>query len=266
MWLEGLYMDLDVLQKIEEADLVLVGLGEEFDCTKLLKQNEEYNQKLQLLDNLECKWLLPLLNQQYMAEDTKNKVKRALEKLADVLQNKNYFVVSTSTNPIIKEIQWKENRLVTPCGSYHAKQCSNGCTEMLQEVSKEDVENATRLLDYIGQENEITYSLGKCSDCEKPVVFNNIYAPEYNENGYKSEWELYTKWLQGTLNKKLLVLELGVNMQFPTVIRFPFEKVTFFNQKAFMYRVNEKLYFLSEELNGKGQPISENAVDWLIKE
>ena len=65
------------------------------------------------------------------------------------------------------------------------------------------------------------------------------------------------------MNHKLLVLELGVGMQFPSVIRWPFEKVVFFNQKAFLCRVNEKLYQLTEELAGKGCGISMNAIDWL---
>lgn len=266
MFLEGLFMDISVLQRIEEADMVLVGIGEEFDCTKLLKQNDEYKEKCQLLEAEERRWLLPLLNQQYTSDETQENIKKALEKLANILKDKNYFVVTTSTNPVVKDISWKEHRLVAPCGSYHMKQCSNGCADVLQETSCEDVNEAKKMLDCIGQREKVEHLLGNCSKCGKPLVFNNIYAPEYNENGYIKQWELYTKWLQGSLNKKLMILELGVNMQFPSVIRFPFEKVAFFNQKAFMYRVNEKLYFLSEELNGKGMPISENAVDWLLKE
>lgn len=259
-------MDISVLQKIKDADMVLVGIGEEFDCVKLLKQDEEYREKRQLLDTPEKKWLLPLLNQQYLSDETKKNIKKALEKLANILEDKNYFVVTTSTNPLVKDISWKENRVVAPCGSYNMKQCSKECESSLQETTNEDIEVTKHLLDCLGQEKENECSLGNCNDCGIPFVFNNIYAPEYNENGYIKQWELYTKWLQGTLNKKLVVLELGVNMQFPSVIRFPFEKVTYFNQKAFMYRVNEKLYFLSEELNGKGISISENAVDWLLKE
>ena len=34
-------------------------------------------------------------------------------------------------------------------------------------------------------------------------------------------WETYTKWLQGTLNRNLVFLELGVGMELPQLIRFP---------------------------------------------
>ena len=95
------------------------------------------------------------------------------------------------------------------------------------------------------------------------MVLNNIFAEGYNENGYLEQWKVYTKWLQGTVNHRLLVLELGVGMRFPTVVRWPFEKVAFFNNKAAFVRVNEKLYQLSEELAIKGCGIAQNAIAWL---
>ena len=95
------------------------------------------------------------------------------------------------------------------------------------------------------------------------MILNNIYAENYNEMGYLEQWKLYTKWLQGTLNRRVVILELGVGMKFPTVIRFPFEKIAFFNQKAEFYRIHEKLYQLTEDLKGKGQGISQNAIDCL---
>ena len=104
----------------------------------------------------------------------------------------------------------------------------------------------------------------RCEDCQRPMVLNNIYiGKNYNEKGYLAQWSQYTKWLQGTLNHRVLILELGVGMRFPTVVRFPFEKAAFFNQKAEFYRINEKLYHLTEELKGKGHGISQNAIDCL---
>ena len=80
------------------------------------------------------------------------------------------------------------------------------------------------------------------------------------------QWEKYTKWLQGTLNRNLCVLELGAGMQFPQIIRFPFEKVAYFNQKSRFFRIHSKLYQLTEELREKGVSIAENSVDFLLKE
>ena len=78
-----------------------------------------------------------------------------------------------------------------------------------------------------------------------------------------SRWETYMKWLQGTLNKKLFVLELGVGLKHPEMIRFPFEKIAYFNQKADFMRIHDKLFQLPAELGGKGISRQENPVELL---
>ena len=125
----------------------------------------------------------------------------------------------------------------------------------MQDISEEEKEQISDVDSFI--------KLGNCPSCGKPLIFNNIYAEKYDENGYLSQWQLYTKWLQGTLNRRILILELGVGMKFPSVIRWPFEKIAFFNNKASFYRVNETLYQMSEELKDKGISIAKNSIDWL---
>ena len=65
------------------------------------------------------------------------------------------------------------------------------------------------------------------------------------------------------MNRKLVILELGVGMRFPSVARWPFEKIAFFNKKAEFIRVNGTLYQMSEELADKGISVAQNAVSWL---
>ena len=72
------------------------------------------------------------------------------------------------------------------------------------------------------------------------------------------------KWLQGTLNKKVLILEIGVNMEYPSIIRWPFEKTAYLNQKANFIRINESLPQLTEELKDKGISINVNGIEWLF--
>ena len=102
-----------------------------------------------------------------------------------------------------------------------------------------------------------------CPKCGKKMVLNNIICEKYSEQGYKPQWEKYTKWLQLTLNRKLCILELGVGMNLPNIIRWPFEKVAFYNQKAKFFRINETLFQLTQEIAEKGESIEMNAVDFL---
>lgn len=260
-----------ILQKISEAEMILIGVGEEFDDSRVLKKETGYEAERESLLHSKLSFLLPVY-QKLCRERAGSQVYEALCGLAELVADKNYFVVATTTNDAVGQVPWREGRLVTPCGGSRSKQCACGCEEGLVPVENGDTEVIkgffNKELNTVGekQPRERDYDslpLGRCPKCNAPLVLNNIYAENYDEKGYLKQWELYTKWLQGTLNKRLLILELGVGMQFPSVIRWPFEKIAFFNQKAEFYRVNEKLYQLSEELKEKGTSISENAIDWL---
>jgi len=67
----------------------------------------------------------------------------------------------------------------------------------------------------------------------------------------EEKWENYLKWLQNTLNKELLIIELGASFLNPEVIRFPFEKTCLYNNKAYLVRVNSVFYQIPEEINQK---------------
>lgn len=260
---KGDYLINDFLTQVKDAEMILIGIGEEFDEVKTLKQKPEYSEYRQKLENSEKEWLIPALNQRCRGEDSK--VYNSLSKLAEIIAEKNYFVVSTSTNETIRRISWRENRFVMPCGGTKMKQCAANCGYEAMDTTKDDWNAMKAYIEQLSdrQREEVKLDLGRCPKCGSPMVLNSIYAEKYDENGYLSQWQVYTKWLQGTLNRRLVVLELGVGMQCPSVIRWPFEKIAYFNQKASFWRINEKLYQLTEELKEKGIAISMNAIDWL---
>lgn len=253
----------DFFEKIKEAELILVGLGEAFDGTGLLGQDPEYRTGCGILKEEGLSWLLPGWNEYCLRQRGDEHIEKALERLDALLEGKNYFGVSVSTNSSIAG----RKRMVMACGSTIRKQCAEGCEEALQIMSEED--RAALESFYCGlaegKRSGNPYLPGRCPKCGGKLVLNNVYAENYNEKGYLDQWGLYMKWLQGTLNRRLLVLELGVGMQFPSVIRWPFEKAAFFNRKAFFCRVNDKLYQMTKELAEKGCGISEDAVDWLAR-
>ena len=255
----------EIRRKIEEAEMILVGLGEEYQHPANVREMPESEKGKTLLQEAGLFWLLPMWDD-YCEHMIKSDTAETLKKLADMLNDKNYFVVSVAMNHFIVEVPWKEGRLVMPCGSSTKLQCAGGCGEKpipLSERHKRLLEEIMCDLYHGKLEPEKINDLGNCEKCNASLILNNIYAEHYNEDGYMEQWNLYTKWLQGTLNRNVLILELGVGMKFPSVIRFPFEKIAYFNQKAQFYRINEKLYQMTEELCGKGYGLSQNAIDCL---
>ncbi len=278
-------MEDRIKDMIQNADLILIGIGEEFDQEHSLKQIPGYRQIRERLEATGQDWLIPFLNRFFadkMGEEI-CQIKDALSNLVEMVKGKNYFLVSVATNDYVWEAGFKEDRIVAPCGGSLKKQCMVGgsCAEMPVLLSEEEQAAITDYFHKLSSQDDIadsdiadsgaglntnmqeSFHLGVCPQCGSPMILNNIYTEKYDERGYLEQWQKYTKWLQGTLNKKLCILELGVGMQCPSVIRFPFEKVGYFNQKADFIRVNRNLYQLTEELKEKGISISENAVDWL---
>lgn len=261
------YSNDEILEKMTQAEKILVGLGEEFDEGKVLGKSHEHVEGCNIIKASGYGWAIPLWKDYCLERLGDTAILWAIEKLSGILRGKDVFLVSTSTNGKVSE---SGIRSVMPCGSGRKKQCVDGCGEVIMDMTQEDNEKLLHGFEALFREGEKSriklqelFHLGNCPECGKPLVLNTVYAENYNELGYLEHWNAYTKWLQGTLNKKLLVLELGVGMRFPSVIRWPFEKVVFFNQKAFLCRVNEKLYHLTKELSEKGCGISMNAIDWL---
>ena len=83
------------------------------------------------------------------------------------------------------------------------------------------------------------------------LLAEQITAP-LDEGESEESWEKYMHWLGFTLNQKLCVLELGVGFSRPEIIRFPFEKVSYFNQRSRYIRMNERFPQLSAEIADRG--------------
>lgn len=170
---------------------------------------------------------------------------QAYEVLARLLEGKDYFVVTTNTDAVIYNSSLDGERIVAPCGNETWRQCSKTCTKDIWEPG------------------EIPDDI--CPHCGAPLTGNTREAKNYIEEGYLPQWQRYTRWLAMTMNRELLVLELGEGFKVPTVIRWPFEKTVFFNQKSHMYRVHETLSQVTEEIKERAVPVAENSVEWIRK-
>ncbi len=216
------------------------------------------------------------------------RLREAYAKLYELVKDKDYFIVTMATDALIfetelgsrtetavtEEIHMEEvscpaaddetmakidrlfpvkeqkkdkriERIVAPCGNETWKQCSVGCTKDIWEPDE--------------------IPSGICPHCGAPLTGNTVEAHPYIEEGYLPQWSRYTRWLAGTFNHDLVLLELGVGFANPGVIRFAFEKTAFFNRRSFFLRVNQTFPQITQELKDRAQAIQENSVDWIRK-
>ena len=167
----------------------------------------------------------------------------AYQALARLLEGKDYFIVTTNTDAAIYDSSLDQERVVAPCGNETWRQCSRACTKDIWEPG------------------EIPDDI--CPHCGAPLTGNTREAETYIEEGYLPQWQKYTRWLAMTMNRELLVWELGEGFKVPTVIRWPFEKTVFFNRKSRMYRVHQTLSQVTEEIKERAVAVAENSVGWI---
>lgn len=260
-------MESDRLQelhaRLEDAELVLVGIGEDFQYDwSALSEDERYREIESEIGSAETyRWIVPFLQKMVLSQIREDKWLRAYRSLKSLIAGKNYFIISLCMDDYIYEAGLEENRIVTPCGGFRKMQCDDNCSHMLSDMPQDCY---AAVLQYYRRELPLeALREPVCGQCGSKLRFNQLGVSRYAEEGYLDQWNVYTKWLQGTVNKKLCVLELGVGMEYPSVIRFPFEKILFYNQKAYMYRIHPTLYQLGEEISDRGFGIGENPVDFL---
>lgn len=224
---------------IEGADKVLIGFGKEFE--------------MPYEDNNELSGYI------FRANEPDEKIMNAYKKLHNLVKDKDYRIITLSMDNSEQKV-FDKDKVVSPCGNINLLQCADGCSDELID----DLSSAEWLTMKIRKKETIDDTdFPVCNSCKSKLVFNNILAKNYNENGYIEKFEEYKKWLQTTINKKLVIIELSVGMRYPTVIRLPFDKVCMYNQKCSFYRINDNLYQHTKENSERGISVNMSGADFL---
>ena len=174
---------------------------------------------------------------------SRRELEEAYQALFALTEGKDYFIITTVTDGLIRKTALDQERITAPCGNERWKQCSKACTKDIWEPGE--------------------IPDGICPHCGEPLTGNTIFAENYIEEGYLPQWKAYQEWLGRTLNRELLAVELGEGFLLPKLIRWPFEKTVFFNKKAHMYRVNETFAQVSEDIGDRAVSVRENSVDFV---
>ena len=256
------YSDMEQIQKVKEkiasADKVLIGLGEEWkrdinDDRELLSA---YDSLYELIKDKD--YFIVTMAVDGMIFDTAlgSRMDRAVSSDPEPEETFSCPSADSETMALMdrlfppKEQKRPEQdtrfqRIVAPCGNENWRQCSEGCTKDIWE------------------QGEIPDDI--CPHCGAPLTGNTIQATPYIEEGYLPQWEKYTQWLTKTLNRELVILELGCGFENPGVIRFPFEKTCFFNQKSFFCRVHKTFPQTSAELGERAVGVKAFSPEWIRK-
>lgn len=166
-----------------------------------------------------------------------DEIKEFYNNLKKIIGDRQYFIITLNHDGYVRDCGFDDEYIVEPCGTVRKLQCEAACSNDIYDADEYEENNRF------------------CPKCGKPLIPNTVEAANYVEEGYLEDWKRYTSWISCTLNRKLCVMELGVKMEYPSVIRWPFEKIVTINNKARFVRLNNSLPQLSEDISKKGTGI-----------
>lgn len=264
-----------IKNKIEEADYIAIGCGLDFEKNLKLDEAAIYkpladlniNSKAELKECVKeekaVEWIHIILLNYYK----KNTTLDAYNDLYELVKDKDYFILTMNTSELIYQSKLDPTKIVSPCGNEGLFQCSRGCSTQVEsnkEYIDKFIEQLPMILGELRFGGSIDQYLPRCKECKECLTFNvRSTVEKYVEEGYLPQWQAYLQWLSRTLNRKLVLLELDVNFTLPSLIRWPFEKNAFLNNKAYMVRVNNEFPQLTEEIKGKASSFTMEAKEFL---
>lgn len=161
--------------------------------------------------------------------------KPVYDDLLELVQDKNYFVITTNVDHCFQKTGFDKQRLFYTQGDYGLFQCSEPCCQ--ETWDNEDV-----ILQMMEQQRDMRVPselLPVCPHCGKPLTMNLRADDRFVQDaGWQQAAKRYDAFLQSTKGRRVLFLELGVGYNTPVIIKFPFWRMTAANRKATYACVN----------------------------
>ena len=157
------------------------------------------------------------------------------KKLFELVKDKDYFVLTTNVDHQFQKAGFDKHRLFYTQGDYGLFQCSKPCHNatydnetVIRDMAKQQTNRKipARLIPY-------------CPVCGKPMTMNlradNTFV---QDDGWYRASERYSDFLRRHKGLNVLFLELGVGINTPGIIKYPFWQMTAQNPKAVYACIN----------------------------
>lgn len=166
--------------------------------------------------------------------------------LLSVLKDKEYFVLTTNVDHQFQKAGFDKARLFYTQGDYGLWQCSKPCHDKTY-----DNEKIVRAM--AEQQNEMKIPsdlIPRCPVCGAPMTMNLRCDNSFvQDEGWHKAASRYEDFIRRHSNSHILFLELGVGMNTPVIIKYPFLKMTVQNSKAMYACVNLGESFCLSEIS-----------------
>ena len=168
--------------------------------------------------------------------------------LLRLVQNKDYFVLTTNVDHCFQKAGFAKSRLFYTQGDYGLWQCSIPCHSKTY-----DNEEAVRQMVKEQKDRRVpTALLPRCPVCGAPMAMNLRSDMSFVEDeGWHAAADRYAAFIRRHGTERLLFLELGVGGNTPSIIKYPFWRMTAQWPQAFYVCINRDEAFCPPEIAGR---------------
>ena len=191
--------------------------------------------------------------------------KPVYDQLYKLIQNKDYFVLTTNVDHCFQKAGFSKDRLFYTQGDYGLFQCSRPC-------HKKTYDNETvirRMVELQGfqimpdgtleppkdrapEMTVPTHLIPRCPLCGKPMAMNLRADNTFVEDeGWHAAAANYKNFLREHQRARMLFLELGVGSNTPVIIKYPFWQMTDKNKNATYTCINYGEVFAPSEIRNR---------------
>lgn len=173
---------------------------------------------------------------------------KAYKDLFKIIKDKNYFVITTNVDGQFEKAGFDHNKIFEVQGSYGKMQCSVGCHNKLYD----DITLVKKMLESGDNLRVDSNLVPMCPICQKKMEINIRKDSFFVEDDHWHKLNrFYEKFIHDNIDKKLVLLELGVGFNTPGIIRFPFEQLVYTHDNITLIRINDKYSDISYELKNQ---------------
>ena len=187
------------------------------------------------------------------------------ENLYRLVKDKDYFVLTTNVDHCFQKAGFDKRRLFYTQGDYGLFQCSRPCHQATYD-NGETVRRMVLAQGYVtGADGDLSLPEGRrpemmipseliprCPECGAPMSMNLRADDTFVQDaGWRQAAGRYERFLREHEGKRILFLELGVGMNTPGIIKYPFWQMTYRNPKAVYACINYREAYAPEEIAGR---------------
>lgn len=155
--------------------------------------------------------------------------------LLELVKDKDYFILTTNVDHQFQLAGFDKKRLFYTQGDYGLWQCSKAC----HDKTYDNEETVRRMVAEQKDMKVPSELIPKCPVCGAPMTMNlRCDSTFVQDEGWYAASERYNDFIHRHKNLHILFLELGVGMNTPVIIKYPFWKMTAENPKAVYACIN----------------------------